>query len=203
MTKKKTTKKKAKRKVAKAKVKGGRVNGLPAMQWMFCQEYIVDLDATAAAKRAGYSEKTAAQIGWQILQKADVQQEIERLIEARAMRVGVHADRVVWELACIAFSDITELLTFNKEGVKLNDSVKLTSKQTRAIMEVRENISAHGIGSISFKLHSKMEALKTLALHLGMTKQQVDHTVATTDEAKVMFFPSNGREVPIEGDDDD
>ncbi len=196
MAKKKRTKRKAKTRRKKSTtvyMNGSRVNGLPAKQWVFCQEYIKDLCAKQAAIRAGYSEKTAEQQGWQMLQQDDIKQCIENLLEQRAKRCGVHADKVIWELACIAFSDITDCLTFSDGGVTLKTSTALEEKVRHAIGEVRESISMSG-GSISFKMHNKVEALKVLAQHLGMTKNASIEIPEGT--AKVMFFPSNGRELP-------
>lgn len=191
----KAMKKKAmKKKSSKLDVKAGRVNSLTAHQFMFCQEYLVDLCAKDAAKRAGYSEKTAKEAGYRLLQREDIKQEIERLLEERANRCGVHADRVVQELACIAFADIADCLSFSAHGVTLKPSNEINEKARRAISEVRETVTMAGT-SVSFKLNSKVEALKTLAQHLGMTKQQVEHSVSG-DAAKVVFFPSNGRELP-------
>lgn len=191
---KKKKKKSSKRKSSAISIKGNRINGLPAKQWAFSLEYIIDLCAKDAAIRAGYSKKTAEQIGWQLLQKLDVQQAIEHLLEQRAKRCGVHADRVVWELAAVAFSDIGDVLTFSAGGIKLKASTALTEKQRRAVSEVSETVSMTG-GSMKVKMHSKLEALKTLAQHLGMTKGTVEVDVPDEGLAKVIFFPSNGREV--------
>jgi len=206
MARKKTTKRKpAQKKPTKKKktktvtVEGGRVNGLPAKQWAFVQEYVEDLNITEAAKRAGYSEATATQIGWQLLQKPDVVQAIEDLLERRARRAGVHADKVIAELACIAFSDITDVVDFTDGGVTIKTSTSLPEKVRRAVGEVREHVTAHG-GTVSFKMHSKIEALKELASILKMKKQTVDHNITGDGEAKVLWFPSNGREI-TEGED--
>jgi phage terminase small subunit len=71
-------------------------------QQRFADEYLVDLNATQAAIRAGYSEKTAAQQGHQLLQKTSVRDAIEAGRAQRAERTAVTADRVIAELAAIA-----------------------------------------------------------------------------------------------------
>ena len=64
-------------------------------QECFCREYLVDLNATAAAHRAGYSERTAKQQGSRLLTNADVQAAIAEAQEARAKRTGLAQDDVV------------------------------------------------------------------------------------------------------------
>ena len=67
-------------------------------QEMFCREYIVDLNATQAAIRAGYSEDTAAAIASQNLTKLNVASRVRELISGRAERLQVDADWVLGRL---------------------------------------------------------------------------------------------------------
>lgn len=68
---------------------------LTPKQQRFADEYLIDLDATAAAKRAGYSERTAAQIGYQLLQKTSVQSVIAAGRVAQQERTNITADMVL------------------------------------------------------------------------------------------------------------
>lgn len=86
----------------------GQSPGEPAFtdkQRQFCREYLVDLNATQAAIRAGYSKKTARGTAWQLLQKPEIQAEIQRLMDKRANRTEITADRVLMEIARVAFLD--------------------------------------------------------------------------------------------------
>ena len=76
---------------------------LTGKQELFCQEYIVDLNATQAAIRAGYSEGTAGSIGFENLTKPEIQERIQDLKSERARRTQVTQDRVIRELAKIGF----------------------------------------------------------------------------------------------------
>ncbi len=67
-------------------------------QKMFCKEYIIDLNATQACIRAGYSEKTAKQIGSENLSKPYLQDEIARLMKNRNERVKLTADKVLGDI---------------------------------------------------------------------------------------------------------
>jgi len=71
---------------------------LTERQKMFCKEYIVDLNATQACIRAGYSEKTAKQIGSENLSKPYLQEEIARLMKSREERVKLTADKVLEDI---------------------------------------------------------------------------------------------------------
>jgi phage terminase small subunit len=78
---------------------------LTPRQQTFVQAYIVSLNATQAAKEAGYSEKTAKSQGQRLLTNADVADAIADAMKARSERTEITADRVLHELAAIAFLD--------------------------------------------------------------------------------------------------
>lgn len=81
---------------------------LTAKQERFCTEYIIDLNATQAAIRAGYSSKTANRIASENLSKPDIQRKIQELQQERAERTEITQDRVLKELAGIGFAPITK-----------------------------------------------------------------------------------------------
>ena len=81
---------------------------LTAKQERFCIEYIIDLNATQAAIRAGYSVKTANRIASENLSKPDIQKKIQKLQQDRATRTEITQDRVLKELAGIGFAPITK-----------------------------------------------------------------------------------------------
>lgn len=74
-------------------------------QKRFCEEYLVDLNATQAAFRAGYSRKTAYSIGDENLKKPEIREYLQELIDQRSERTGITADTVLKELERIALSD--------------------------------------------------------------------------------------------------
>lgn len=88
---------------------------LTAKQDRFCEEFLVDLNATQAAKRAGYSPRSAASIGEENMKKPQILKRIHRLQINRSLRTRIKADRIVEELAKIAFA---------KDGVKTSDRIK-------------------------------------------------------------------------------
>ena len=90
-------------------------NELEPKQKSFCEQYLVDNNATQAAIRAGYTERSASSMGYENLKKPKIQKYISELKEARSLRTQVTADRILQELAKIGFA---------KKGVKPGDKLK-------------------------------------------------------------------------------
>ena len=115
---------------------------LTPKQQQFCREYLIDMNATASARRAGYSPNTSMEQGYQLLQKTSVKTEIQRLIDERAERVEVDADYVVEKLRtivedanCPASSQVQALGLLARHLGMLTD--KLDINQEREIILIR------------------------------------------------------------------
>jgi phage terminase small subunit len=80
----------------------GKEKTLTAKQKLFCKEYTVDLNATQAAIRAGYSEKTAYSIGHENLSKPEIAEKIQQYADKRSKRVEISADYVLTSLQAVA-----------------------------------------------------------------------------------------------------
>lgn len=148
---------------------------LTPKQQRFVEEYLVDLNATQAAIRAGYSPKTANEQGARLLANVSVQAAIQEAMKARQTRTEITQDRVLAELAKIAFGDQRAVMEWGPSGVKLRDSKALTDDQAAIVAEVSESVTAAG-GTLKLKTHDKVGALKLLGEHLGMFKQRVELT---------------------------
>lgn len=136
-------------------------------QQKFVEEYLVDLNATQAAIRAGYSAKTAKAIGSQNLTKVDVQAAIQELQQKHSKGTNITRERVLAELAKIAFSNMQEFADWSGGSMSLVDSKTLTPEQCACVSELAETTTQTG-GSIRFKLHNKVDALEKLGKHLGL-----------------------------------
>lgn len=134
-------------------------------QWRFASEYIVDLNATAAAIRAGYKEKTAGQIGHNLLQNPDVQGVIKKMMDARQERTELAQDRIIDELKAIAFADVSGLTPVaNRAGlVDYVPTERWTEEQRAAVSGVE--VTAFGT---RVKTYDKLKALELLMKHTGM-----------------------------------
>lgn len=141
-------------------------------QKKFVEEYLLDLNATQACIRAGYSSKRASEIGYQLLQKTTVSEAISEALAERSRRTGINQDRVIQELARIAFVKITDVVDANGE-IKIN-----ASDDDLACIEsykVEDSDSINGSSSKrEVKLASKLKALELLGKHLGMFTDKVD-----------------------------
>jgi phage terminase small subunit len=102
-------------------------------QEAFINEYIVDLNATQAAIRAGYSEDTAGSIGHELLKKPEIRQAIQKAMDSRAERTKITADRVLNELGKIGFSDVRKILAANGN---LRDLIDVDDDTAAAIQSV-------------------------------------------------------------------
>ena len=80
--------------MAKGKTKGNNEKKLTAKQRLFVKEFLVDLNATGAARRAGYSLKTAEAIGFENLRKPKIADALQEEMDKRAARAGINADYV-------------------------------------------------------------------------------------------------------------
>lgn len=149
---------------------------LTVKQQKFCDEYLIDLNATQAAIRAGYSVKTAQEQSSRLLSNVMVQEAIGKSMSERSKRTGVNQDRVVLELAKIAFVKMTDIVNTNgeiKESASEDDlscieSVKYKHSDTDTGYSVEREV----------KIASKIKALELLGKHLGMWNDRVDVNVA-------------------------
>ena len=140
---------------------------LTARQQAFVEEYLVDLNSTQAAIRAGYSKHTAKEIGCQNLTKLNVSMAIAEKMKARSARVQLEADTVLRQLKSILTSDIRNYLEYGPGHVALKPSSELTPEQAACIAEVSETVSQTG-GSVRLKFHDKLKALDMASRHLGL-----------------------------------
>ena len=94
---------------------------LTEKQKAFVQEYLVDLNATAATKRAGYSEKNADKIGSELLGKTRVAEAIQKAMQSRQQRTQVTQDMVIQEISKVAFKDAAD---FSESELKYSNKLK-------------------------------------------------------------------------------
>ena len=113
-------------------------------QRRFVAEYLLDLNATQAAVRAGYSARSAYSTGERMLRNAEVAAAIAEAQAARSRRTEVTADRVVLELARVAFGDPRRVMSWGPGGVKLRPSAELADEEAAIVAEVAETTTKEG-----------------------------------------------------------
>ena len=188
---------------------------LTAKQQRFCDEYLIDLNATQAAIRAGYSEKTACEQGARLLANVKVQKYLQKRKTDRIERTEITQDMVLLELANIAFSNAADYAAvvekeamaevdgnmiplFDEDGnpVKYRTvepvlTADLTESQKRALSVIKK-----GRDGFEIKPYDKIRALELLGKHLGMFTEQVKVTGdvnnpmagLTTEELKKLIY---------------
>lgn len=162
----------------------------------FPAEYLIDLNATKAAIRCGYSERTAYSQGQRLLKKVEIQQMIQELQQQRQQRTQITADRVLQEVARIAFARITDVTSFDANGVVLKNSTELPHDVTAAIESVSSTATDGEYGtrtSLKVKMHSKVAALEKLTRLLGMELSGAIQSVLRA--GYVIVDPHTGEEV--------
>lgn len=149
---------------------------LTKKQQLFIQEYLIDLNATQAAIRAGYSVESAREIGCENLTKPNIQNEIAKAMAERSKRTGVNQDRIILELARLAFVNMTDIV--DDKG-KIKDTA--TDDDLSCIEGIKYKHSDTDSGHIverEVKIGSKIKALELLGKHLGMWNDKFDVNVA-------------------------
>lgn len=155
---------------------------LTAKQQRFVDEYLIDLNATQAAIRVGYSKKTADQQASRLLTNVKVREYLAQRQADRANRTEITQDMVLKELAKIGFSDIRKIVRWGEtqvrmvdgeddgpedmvpyHGLALIDSAEVDDSTAAAIAEVSQSRDG-----LKVKLHDKKGALVDIGRHLGM-----------------------------------
>jgi phage terminase small subunit len=172
---------------------------LTAKQETFVREYLVDLNATQAAIRAGYAAKDADVQGPRLLGNVGIAAAIEKAMDERSARTEITADKVLAELAKIGFADIrravrwysqtnvaaidtdADMAALAGEGelrfavanqVELVSSDEIDDETAAAISEIGQSST----GALKVKFHDKRAALVDIGRHLGMFKERVELT---------------------------
>lgn len=154
------------------------IRPLSVLQQKFVDEYLIDLNGSKAATRAGYSARSAATMASRLLSYPHIAAAIAEGIEARAARARVTVDRVIDEYARIAFSDMRRFVEWGPGGVALKSSADMRHIDAACVAEVTETKTATG-GTVKFKLHDKRAALDALSKHLGLFVERGSDAAST------------------------
>lgn len=148
---------------------------LTEKQQRFVEEYLIDLNATQAAIRSGYSAKTADVQGSRMLANVKVQQAISEIMANRSKRTGVNQDMVVQELARIAFVKMTDVV--NADGEIRPDASDDDLACIESVKYKRSDTDTGSSEEREVKIASKLKALELLGKHLGMWNDKLDVNV--------------------------
>jgi len=154
---------------------------LSAKRERFCQEYVIDLSAAQAARRAGYSARTSPQSAYQLLQAPEVAARISFLQAQIATKLQVSAETVIGELAKIGFANMEDYVRVTESGDTVVDLSSLDRDKWAAVQEITVDEYTDGRGEdarpvkrVKFKLADKRSALVDLGRHLGLFVDRID-----------------------------
>ena len=145
-------------------------------QKLFCIEYLKDFNATQAALRSGYSEKTAYSIGNENLKKPEIQTEISDQISQLLDQAKIPLEKQIFDYWMKrAFYDVTEI-------VDLNGKLKMTEKKLRekglqvCIDSINKKVNERGKETITYKFADKDKAVEMLQKYIQMIQERVELT---------------------------
>ena len=141
-------------------------------QKRFVEEYLIDLNATQAAIRAGYSPDTAKSIGSENLTKPDIRAAVDKAEAERSRRTGINQDRVIRELAKVAFLNPVDVIDMDSATIQ----GEANRDDTACIASVKVKNIPTDDGAITereVKTYDKLKALELLGRHLGMFNDKV------------------------------
>ena len=147
-------------------------------QEMFCREYLIDLNATQAAIRAGYSDKTANRIAAQLLSKLDIQNRIAELKAQRNDEVGINSAYVLRRLVEIDQMDVIDILTESGDLRPIRDW-PLCWRTTLSGLDIQAISGEEGTAALMKKIKwpDKVKNLELLGKHIDVNafKENIDH----------------------------
>jgi len=158
---------------------------MTAKQKMFCNEYLVDLNATQAAIRAGYSVASARDIGYDNLTKTYIKAYIEKRIGKIIEKTEITQEKVLNELAKIGFATIEDYVEVDEDQyddkvVRIKSTKDIPEDKKAAISSIKQ-----GANGIEVKLHDKVRALENIGRHLGMFKDKLEISGSNEIQIKI------------------
>lgn len=146
---------------------------LTEKQKLFCDEYLIDLNVTQAAIRAGYTPKYADHHGYELLDKPAIKECIDKRMKDREKRTEITQDIVLEELRKIALAKPTDFFAVEDMGqykrVNIIPTKDIPEDKIGAIAGIKQ-----GANGIEVKLHDRLKALELIGRHLGMFKDKVE-----------------------------
>ena len=146
---------------------------LTQKQRLFVDEYLIDLNATQAAIRAGYSPRNADKIGSELLGKTRVSDAIKTAMAERSKRTGINQDRILMELAKIALVNPENVVNFDEATIR--EDALPEDLAAVASVKVKRFPTKDGEGiEREIKFYDKTKALDLAGRHLGMFKDKLE-----------------------------
>mgnify|MGYP001016358776 CR=1 FL=1 len=177
------------------------VRALNPKQERFVAEYLVDLNATQAAIRAGYSPKTAGVQAFDLLKKPEIASALERQRNQHAKNTGLSVERVLTEAMRLAFFDIRKLADSEGNPIPINQ----LDDDTAAAIQGLELATERSRGEEptetvvrKYKVADKNAALERLFKHLGLFQKDNDQN-NPAKALQALLDVVDGSKLPLAG----
>lgn len=172
-----------------------KTRALTLRKTIFCDEYIKDFNGTQAAIRAGYSAKTANEQAVRLLANVSIQSYISDLLKKRSERTEITQDRVLLEIARLAFNDPRKVFDKNNSLLPIN---QWPDEAAAAISSIKITESTDADGAVlvqtkEVKFWDKGRQLELAAKHLGMLTGEKDKDTDTPEPKQIVFNIKNAR----------
>lgn len=172
---------------------------LNAKQQLFIKYYLADQNATQAAIKAKYSEKTAYSIGQRLLKHVEISKAISKGMEASLHKIGVTAEMVLDELRKIAFSNVANAYAddggiLHPKDMPVDTQAAVQSAETDELIFGKSKIGERK----KVKLHDKVRSLELLGKHFKLFTESVEFSGKDGAPQVILHTFENGREAPMD-----
>ncbi|MDB5052929.1 MAG: xtmA [Bacilli bacterium] len=166
-------------------------DGLTPKRRLFVKYYLINFNATQVAIKAGYSRRSARDIGYELLTKPDIKEAIRKYTDEVTLEIGFNAQRILMEYLKIAFADVTDYVDFGQKEVPVmtmfGPMTEGEGDDKRPVMKIVNYVSfkesneidgslisevKQGKDGASIKLHDKTKALDILAKYIDLLPDQ-------------------------------
>lgn len=150
------------------------------LQKRFADRYFETLNGCQSAIFAGYSEATARQKAYELLQDKEIEEYLSELRAKSEAKHGISKDRWLSELEAIGFSNVQDFIS---DSNNIKDFSKLPEQKTKAVSSIKKTVLEFEGGekhTVEFKLHDKLNALDKIGRHFGYFEKDNDQSKAVT-----------------------
>lgn len=166
-------------------------------QERFCREYIIDLNATQAAIRAGYSKRASGSIGFENLKKPEIESYISSLRKNKSQELDFSFERISKELAKVAFGDVKNYFNDNGRLIDINELESHVSSSIKSVTVQQEKVTVYGEVNIESSVkkiesYDKLKALELLGKMFGHFSKDNEQKKGES-QVTVFQIPNNNR----------
>lgn len=161
-----------------------RVEKLTRRQQAFVEQYVIDLNATQAAIRAGYASNSAGPQAYDLLQLPHIKNAVDRALSQRSSRVNMQADQVLHEMSLLSHARIDHYVVSDEGQVELAEgapdgamaAIQSIKRKTHVKYDNETGVEIGRTYDVEIKLWDKPTPLKLMGRHVGLFADRVEHT---------------------------